>query len=124
MSSFQNLTSTTAREPHTGSLYFENPPGADAVATGHYARTSLEDEEVFEQKHTKKLDGLFRNRFEVRNRKFACVVRTVTSVSTGYLEGWQEQGLNIPPNEQVYLVQICKGTGRAGLLPQGLVVEH
>ncbi|XP_035296699.1 mitochondrial tRNA-specific 2-thiouridylase 1 isoform X4 [Cricetulus griseus] len=41
--------------------------GADAVATGHYARTSLEDEEVFEQKHTKRPDGLFRNRFEVRN---------------------------------------------------------
>ncbi|XP_076767952.1 mitochondrial tRNA-specific 2-thiouridylase 1 isoform X2 [Arvicanthis niloticus] len=41
--------------------------GADAVATGHYARTSLEDEEVFEQKHIKRPDGLFRNRFEVRN---------------------------------------------------------
>ncbi|XP_069855925.1 mitochondrial tRNA-specific 2-thiouridylase 1 isoform X3 [Dipodomys merriami] len=41
--------------------------GADAVATGHYARTSLEDEEVFEQKHVKRPQGLFRNRFEVRN---------------------------------------------------------
>ncbi|XP_011528575.1 mitochondrial tRNA-specific 2-thiouridylase 1 isoform X2 [Homo sapiens] len=41
--------------------------GADAIATGHYARTSLEDEEVFEQKHVKKPEGLFRNRFEVRN---------------------------------------------------------
>ncbi|XP_042523289.1 mitochondrial tRNA-specific 2-thiouridylase 1 isoform X1 [Dipodomys spectabilis] len=41
--------------------------GADAVATGHYARTSLEDEEVFEQKHIKRPQGLFRNRFEVRN---------------------------------------------------------
>ncbi|XP_033621774.1 mitochondrial tRNA-specific 2-thiouridylase 1 [Fukomys damarensis] len=41
--------------------------GADAVATGHYARTSLEDEEVFQQKHVKKPEGLFRNRFEVRN---------------------------------------------------------
>uniref|UniRef100_A0A2I2ZAB5 Mitochondrial tRNA-specific 2-thiouridylase 1 n=1 Tax=Gorilla gorilla gorilla TaxID=9595 RepID=A0A2I2ZAB5_GORGO len=41
--------------------------GADAIATGHYARTSLEDEEVFEQKLVKKPEGLFRNRFEVRN---------------------------------------------------------
>lgn len=43
--------------------------GADAVATGHYARTSLEDEEVFQQKHIKRPEGLFRNRFEVRNGK-------------------------------------------------------
>ncbi|XP_046502576.1 mitochondrial tRNA-specific 2-thiouridylase 1 isoform X2 [Equus quagga] len=41
--------------------------GADAVATGHYARTSLEDDEVFQQKHVKRPEGLFRNRFEVRN---------------------------------------------------------
>uniref|UniRef100_A0A673U199 Mitochondrial tRNA-specific 2-thiouridylase 1 n=1 Tax=Suricata suricatta TaxID=37032 RepID=A0A673U199_SURSU len=41
--------------------------GADAVATGHYARTSLEDEEVFQQKYIKRPEGLFRNRFEVRN---------------------------------------------------------
>lgn len=43
--------------------------GADAVATGHYARTSLEDEEVFQQKHVRRPEGLFRNRFEVRNGK-------------------------------------------------------
>lgn len=43
--------------------------GADAIATGHYARTSLEDEEVFQQKHTKRPQKLFRNRFEVRNSK-------------------------------------------------------
>nr|XP_012304875.1 mitochondrial tRNA-specific 2-thiouridylase 1 isoform X3 [Aotus nancymaae] len=41
--------------------------GADAIATGHYARTSQEDEEVFQQKHIKRPEGLFRNRFEVRN---------------------------------------------------------
>ncbi|XP_057598727.1 mitochondrial tRNA-specific 2-thiouridylase 1 isoform X3 [Hippopotamus amphibius kiboko] len=41
--------------------------GADAVATGHYARTSLEDEEVFQQKHVKRPEGLFRNRLEIRN---------------------------------------------------------
>ncbi|XP_077194346.1 mitochondrial tRNA-specific 2-thiouridylase 1 isoform X3 [Paroedura picta] len=41
--------------------------GADAVATGHYARTSLEDNEVFQQKYIQRPQGLFRNRFEVRN---------------------------------------------------------
>ncbi|XP_077194345.1 mitochondrial tRNA-specific 2-thiouridylase 1 isoform X2 [Paroedura picta] len=38
--------------------------GADAVATGHYARTSLEDNEVFQQKYIQRPQGLFRNRFE------------------------------------------------------------
>ncbi|XP_060100749.1 mitochondrial tRNA-specific 2-thiouridylase 1 isoform X1 [Heteronotia binoei] len=38
--------------------------GADAVATGHYARTSLEDDEVFQQKYIQRPQGLFRNRFE------------------------------------------------------------
>ncbi|KAM4677728.1 mitochondrial tRNA-specific 2-thiouridylase 1 [Discoglossus pictus] len=41
--------------------------GADAIATGHYARTSLEDEEVFQQKYIKDQQSLFRNRFDVRN---------------------------------------------------------
>ncbi|XP_053113420.1 mitochondrial tRNA-specific 2-thiouridylase 1 isoform X2 [Hemicordylus capensis] len=41
--------------------------GADAIATGHYARTSLEDDEVFQQKYIQRPQGLFRNRFEVRN---------------------------------------------------------
>ncbi|XP_029969840.1 mitochondrial tRNA-specific 2-thiouridylase 1 [Salarias fasciatus] len=41
--------------------------GADAMATGHYARTSQEDEEVFQQQHTAPPPTLFRNRFEVRN---------------------------------------------------------
>ncbi|XP_051818801.1 mitochondrial tRNA-specific 2-thiouridylase 1 isoform X2 [Antechinus flavipes] len=41
--------------------------GAEAMATGHYARTSLEDEDVFEQKYVPRPQGLFRNRFEVRN---------------------------------------------------------
>ncbi|KAM8980208.1 LOW QUALITY PROTEIN: mitochondrial tRNA-specific 2-thiouridylase 1-like [Sarcophilus harrisii] len=40
--------------------------GAEAMATGHYARTSLEDEEVFGQKYVPR-PGLFRNRLEVRN---------------------------------------------------------
>lgn len=42
--------------------------GADAVATGHYARTSQEDEEVFHQKHKASPVTLFRDRFETRNR--------------------------------------------------------
>ncbi|XP_075711178.1 mitochondrial tRNA-specific 2-thiouridylase 1 isoform X2 [Rhinoderma darwinii] len=41
--------------------------GADAIATGHYARTSLEDEEVFQHQYLKSSPTLFRNRFEIRN---------------------------------------------------------
>ncbi|XP_074128203.1 mitochondrial tRNA-specific 2-thiouridylase 1 isoform X1 [Sminthopsis crassicaudata] len=41
--------------------------GAEAMATGHYARTSLEDDDVFAQKYVPRPRGLFRNRFEVRN---------------------------------------------------------
>uniref|UniRef100_A0AAX7VM06 Mitochondrial tRNA-specific 2-thiouridylase 1 n=1 Tax=Astatotilapia calliptera TaxID=8154 RepID=A0AAX7VM06_ASTCA len=41
--------------------------GADAMATGHYARTSQEDDEVFEQAHTAPPTTLFRDRFEIRN---------------------------------------------------------
>ncbi|XP_077791934.1 mitochondrial tRNA-specific 2-thiouridylase 1 isoform X4 [Podarcis muralis] len=47
--------------------YAVNNLGADAIATGHYARTSLEDNEVFQQKYIRRPEGLFRNRFEVRN---------------------------------------------------------
>lgn len=43
--------------------------GADAMATGHYARTSQEDEDVFQQKHVPPTRTLFRDRFEVRKRK-------------------------------------------------------
>lgn len=39
------------------------------MATGHYARTSQEDDEVFEQAHTAPPTTLFRDRFEIRNRK-------------------------------------------------------
>ncbi|XP_034382672.1 mitochondrial tRNA-specific 2-thiouridylase 1 [Cyclopterus lumpus] len=42
--------------------------GADAMATGHYAMTSQEDEEVFQQTHTAPTSStLFRDRFEIRN---------------------------------------------------------
>ncbi|XP_040199565.1 mitochondrial tRNA-specific 2-thiouridylase 1 [Rana temporaria] len=41
--------------------------GADAIATGHYARISHEDEEIFKHPFIKSPQSLFRNRFEVRN---------------------------------------------------------
>lgn len=47
--------------------YAINTLGADAMATGHYARTSQEDEEVFQQTHTAPPTALFRDRFETRN---------------------------------------------------------
>ncbi|XDV25327.1 hypothetical protein PO909_029258 [Leuciscus waleckii] len=46
--------------------YAVNTLGADAIATGHYARTSQEDEEVFQQKHVPPPRTLFRDRFEIR----------------------------------------------------------
>ncbi|XP_033987507.1 mitochondrial tRNA-specific 2-thiouridylase 1 isoform X2 [Trematomus bernacchii] len=47
--------------------YAINTLGADAMATGHYARTSQEDDEVFEQKTIAPQTTLFRDRFEIRN---------------------------------------------------------
>ncbi|XP_074482174.1 mitochondrial tRNA-specific 2-thiouridylase 1 [Sebastes fasciatus] len=47
--------------------YAINTLGADAMATGHYARTSQEDEEVFQQTHVAPSSSLFRDRFEIRN---------------------------------------------------------
>lgn len=47
--------------------YALNTLGADAMATGHYARTSQEDEEVFQQKNIAPPTSLFRDRFEVCN---------------------------------------------------------
>ncbi|XP_016371064.1 mitochondrial tRNA-specific 2-thiouridylase 1 [Sinocyclocheilus rhinocerous] len=46
--------------------YAVNTLGADAMATGHYARTSQEDEEVFQQKQVPPPRTLFRDRFEMR----------------------------------------------------------
>lgn len=48
--------------------------GADALATGHYARTSQEDEEVFQQTHKPAPEFRFRDRFEIRNRECPCCV--------------------------------------------------
>ncbi|XP_020508697.1 mitochondrial tRNA-specific 2-thiouridylase 1 [Labrus bergylta] len=47
--------------------YAINTLGADAMATGHYARTSQEDEEVFQQMPAALPATLFRDRFEIRN---------------------------------------------------------
>ncbi|XP_068163267.1 mitochondrial tRNA-specific 2-thiouridylase 1 isoform X2 [Antennarius striatus] len=47
--------------------YAINTLGADAMATGHYARSSQEDEEVFQQINTAPSTSLFRDRFEIRN---------------------------------------------------------
>uniref|UniRef100_A0AAY4CP64 Mitochondrial tRNA-specific 2-thiouridylase 1 n=1 Tax=Denticeps clupeoides TaxID=299321 RepID=A0AAY4CP64_9TELE len=47
--------------------YALNTLGADAVATGHYARTNQEDEDVFRQMHIPRPQTLFRDRFEIRN---------------------------------------------------------
>ncbi|TNN70481.1 Mitochondrial tRNA-specific 2-thiouridylase 1 [Liparis tanakae] len=48
--------------------YAVNTLGADAMATGHYAMTSQEDEEVFQQTSTAPPSStLFRDRFEIRN---------------------------------------------------------
>uniref|UniRef100_A0A671QZ42 tRNA-5-taurinomethyluridine 2-sulfurtransferase n=1 Tax=Sinocyclocheilus anshuiensis TaxID=1608454 RepID=A0A671QZ42_9TELE len=44
------------------------------MATGHYARTSQEDKEVFQQKHIPPSRTLFRDRFEIRKRKCPCDV--------------------------------------------------
>ncbi|XP_054480546.1 mitochondrial tRNA-specific 2-thiouridylase 1 [Anoplopoma fimbria] len=47
--------------------YAINTLGADAMATGHYARTSQEDEELFQQTRAAPPTTLFRDRFEIRN---------------------------------------------------------
>ncbi|XP_020307731.1 mitochondrial tRNA-specific 2-thiouridylase 1 [Oncorhynchus kisutch] len=48
--------------------YAINGLGADAMATGHYARTSQEDEDVFQQSHVAPPPKhVFRDRFEIRN---------------------------------------------------------
>ncbi|XP_030576029.1 mitochondrial tRNA-specific 2-thiouridylase 1 [Archocentrus centrarchus] len=47
--------------------YAINTLGADAMATGHYARTSQEDDEIFAQARTAPPTTLFRDRFEIRN---------------------------------------------------------
>ncbi|XP_068128793.1 mitochondrial tRNA-specific 2-thiouridylase 1 [Hyperolius riggenbachi] len=41
--------------------------GADAIATGHYARTSHEDEDIFQHAFIKHPPSLFRNRFDIRH---------------------------------------------------------
>uniref|UniRef100_A0A6Q2YZA1 Mitochondrial tRNA-specific 2-thiouridylase 1 n=1 Tax=Esox lucius TaxID=8010 RepID=A0A6Q2YZA1_ESOLU len=48
--------------------YAINSLGADAIATGHYARTSQEDDDVFQQRLVAPTPKhVFRDRFEIRN---------------------------------------------------------
>ncbi|NXT83798.1 MTU1 thiouridylase, partial [Zapornia atra] len=75
--------------------------GADAIATGHYARTSLEDEEVFQHKHVKRPQRLFRNRFEVRN--------TVKLL----------QGADLFKDQTFFLSQISQDALRKTIFPLG-----
>uniref|UniRef100_A0A8D0LBA1 Mitochondrial tRNA-specific 2-thiouridylase 1 n=1 Tax=Sphenodon punctatus TaxID=8508 RepID=A0A8D0LBA1_SPHPU len=75
--------------------------GADAIATGHYARTSLEDEEVFQQKHIQRPQGLFRNRFEVRN-----AVKLL-------------QGADLLKDQTFFLSQISQDALRSTIFPLG-----
>ncbi|XP_064278167.1 mitochondrial tRNA-specific 2-thiouridylase 1 isoform X2 [Passer domesticus] len=80
--------------------------GADAIATGHYARTSLEDEEVFQQKHTKRPQKLFRNRFEVRN--------TVKLL----------QGADLFKDQTFFLSQISQDALRKTIFPLGDLTKN
>ncbi|XP_009461227.1 PREDICTED: mitochondrial tRNA-specific 2-thiouridylase 1 [Nipponia nippon] len=80
--------------------------GADAIATGHYARTSLEDEEVFQQKHTKRPQRLFRNRFEVRN--------TVKLL----------QGADLFKDQTFFLSQISQDALRKTIFPLGDLTKN
>lgn len=80
------VKSLTKIEASKFAFYFspKTIPGADAIATGHYARTSLEDHEVFQQKYKQRPPGLFRNRFEIRNSKRFTVyieIRYVASIT-------------------------------------------
>ncbi|XP_029472128.1 mitochondrial tRNA-specific 2-thiouridylase 1 isoform X1 [Rhinatrema bivittatum] len=75
--------------------------GADAIATGHYARTSQEDEEVFQQRHMERPEGLFRNRFEVRN--------TVKLL----------QGADLFKDQTFFLSQVSQDALRRTLFPLG-----
>jgi hypothetical protein len=52
------------------------------MATGHYARTSQEDEEVFRQKNVAPLTGRFKDRFEVRNRTSPPITSAHTMTSS------------------------------------------
>ncbi|XP_014863209.1 PREDICTED: mitochondrial tRNA-specific 2-thiouridylase 1 isoform X2 [Poecilia mexicana] len=80
--------------------------GADAMATGHYARTSQEDEEVFQQLHTTRPTTLFRDRFEIRNPVKLC------------------KGADLAKDQTFFLSQISQDALRQTLFPlAGLTKE-
>lgn len=55
------------------------------MATGHYARTSQEDEEVFQQTHKPSPEFVFRDRFEIRNSESLCNVHSnIVTIPSSY----------------------------------------
>ncbi|KAJ7396957.1 hypothetical protein BTVI_139586 [Pitangus sulphuratus] len=90
--------------------------GADAIATGHYARTSLEDEEVFQHKHVKRPQKLFRNRFEVRNSWFLYTIGQRARLA-GLQEAWFVVDKDVSTRD-VYVFAVfykgdeCLGSGK------------
>uniref|UniRef100_A0A8C4ELH3 Mitochondrial tRNA-specific 2-thiouridylase 1 n=1 Tax=Dicentrarchus labrax TaxID=13489 RepID=A0A8C4ELH3_DICLA len=67
--------------------------GADAMATGHYARTSQEDEEVFQQTYTAPPTSLFRDRFEIRNPVKLCKGADLVKDQTFFLSQISQDAL-------------------------------
>ncbi|MED6283995.1 hypothetical protein CHARACLAT_014834 [Characodon lateralis] len=63
------------------------------MATGHYARTSQEDEEVFLQSHTSPPTTLFRNRFEIRNPVKLCKGADLVKDQTFFLSQISQDAL-------------------------------
>lgn len=78
--------------------YAINSLGADAMATGHYARTSLEDDDVFQQKHVAPAP-LFRDRREIRHPVRLC------------------QGADLFKDQTFFLSQISQDALRHTLFP-------
>ncbi|KAM6986094.1 mitochondrial tRNA-specific 2-thiouridylase 1 [Aplochiton taeniatus] len=78
--------------------YAINSLGADAMATGHYARTSLEDEDVFQQKHVAP-PPVFRDRREIRSPVRLC------------------QGADLFKDQTFFLSQISQDALRRTLFP-------
>ncbi|XP_021179498.2 mitochondrial tRNA-specific 2-thiouridylase 1 isoform X2 [Fundulus heteroclitus] len=80
--------------------------GAQAMATGHYARSSQEDEEVFQQAHASPPTTLFRDRFEIRNPVKLC------------------KGADLVKDQTFFLSQISQDALRQTLFPlAGLTKE-
>ncbi|XP_037551602.1 mitochondrial tRNA-specific 2-thiouridylase 1 [Nematolebias whitei] len=73
--------------------YAVNTLGADAMATGHYARTSQEDEDVFQQSYSPPPAALFRDRLEIRNHVKLCKGADVVKDQTFFLSQISQDAL-------------------------------